>query len=121
MKLSAFVVCSRGIIQGLIWNVRLHNENVLACFPDFVYICKESEIHFPFGLQLDQWLPAYFKADSFCGIDSAWSCLGITMPEALFVVFGMYGIFILLYAASWIRSAKERVIANRLNHRPRRW
>lgn len=91
-------------VQGFLWTLQLQHENIMASDPDWISPCSAIP-DFPFGLKLHQWLPSHFQPQTTCGSDSAWSLLGLSMPEWLFVVYGCFALLLLLMLFAWIKQA----------------
>ncbi|MDR1043912.1 MAG: disulfide bond formation protein B [Candidatus Adiutrix sp.] len=103
LKLAAYITVWWWIIQGLIWDIRLETENLRAAAdPGFISLCRPADLRFPFGLKLDEWLPAHFQPLAACGQDSAWSLLGLNMSEWLFPVYGGFAVAVSLMFISWL-------------------
>ena len=102
-RLAGYALTLWWTVQGFLWSLRLHNENLKAADPDWISACAGIP-SFPFGLPLHKWLPSHFQPLAVCGEDSAWSLLGLTMPEWLFVVYGCFALGILLMLVSGMKQ-----------------
>ena len=103
-RLIGYALCFWWTVQGFLWCLTLNEENIKAADPDWISTCGAIP-SFPFGLPLDKWLPAHFKPLAACGSDSAWSLLGLSMPQWLFVVYGCFAALLLLMLFAWIKQA----------------
>lgn len=111
LKILGFGTMLWWVGQGLIWDIKLEIENIRSADPTYFSLCQPSSASFPFGLPLDQWLPAHFLPQTTCGSkENAWSLLGLNMSEWLFFVYGAYIIIIALMLISWFlrRSSGKR-------------
>jgi len=108
-KTAGYAIVFWGIIRGLIWDIRLEIENIRAADPNWFSLCRPSSAEFPFGLRLDQWLPAHFRPEAACGEDSAWSIFGLNMSEWLLFVYGGFIVVVSLMFIGWLtRSYRSR-------------
>jgi len=103
-KSLGYLVVIWGIVRGLIWNITLEMENIRAADPNFFSTCRPGKADFPFGLPLHHWLPSHFMPVIACGEDSAWSFLGLTMPEWLFPAYAGFIIVVGAMLLSWARA-----------------
>lgn len=109
LKVAGYILAAWWVVRGFLWNLHLHGENIKAADPDWISSCSDDAVSFPFGLPLDTLSPSHFKPQALCGQDSAWTLMGLSMPEWLFVVYGGFALFLLFMLASWLL----RIRANR--------
>jgi disulfide bond formation protein DsbB len=75
LKAIGYLVVIWGIARGIIWDIRLEIEVTRPAGEHTV--CSMAPPQFPFGLPLDQWLPAHFTPMALCGDSSnLWIFLG---------------------------------------------
>ncbi len=101
-KSLGYLVVVWGIVRGLVWNVRLEMENIRSAVPGYFSPCRPGKAEFPFDLPLQHWFPSHFLPLASCGEDSAWSFLGLTMPEWLFFVYVAFILGVGAMLAAWL-------------------
>lgn len=110
LKLAGLAITAYGIVQGLIWNIRLEMENLRDQADHLGSLCSPNSASFPFGLKLDRWLPGHFSPQALCGEDSNWRLFGLNMPEWLFFVYAffiaLWFCLIISWFMQWRRNSK---------------
>ena len=109
--LFGYLLTGYGIIQGLIWNIRLERIHItldkLKDGGDFFALGAASQLcssepHYPLGLAFHKWFPSWFNPEGGCG-EVNWSLLGFNMPECLFVFYAIYTLAFILMILSFIK------------------
>jgi disulfide bond formation protein DsbB len=93
-----------GLIQGLIWDIRLAGIYWQAAAPGYYALCSPATVRFPLGLPLERWLPSHFAPTAPCGVDG-WRLLDLNMAEWLLSV---YAFFLVAYCGLWWRGRRLR-------------
>jgi disulfide bond formation protein DsbB len=89
-----------------IWGLLIAYEHVQMQNPDNIMLLLSCDVfpNFPSWLPLHELIPAFFEPRGTCG-DIDWQFVGMSMPQWMVVIFGLYSVlFAVVLAARFIKN-----------------
>jgi len=108
IRLIAYIIWGVSAGWGLL--IAIEHVDMQTAEFSFMFTC-EIVPNFPQWLPLHEWIPLLFEASGDCG-DIKWQFMGLSMPQTMIIVFGLYSVILLAILVARIVTPKAKLMNN---------